>query len=151
MTPAKQKRTAAHAKRPSLSRQANAAYNNYLKSMITLIGSNDVTYNTTLTKLGKQLFGPIFLGAVAHDKQPTTTAGRYAIVNLDTSGMSGSHWVALADNIVYDSFGRLLDFDGYLETEKDAEQAISENNCGQRCLAWLCVFHTLGREAALTI
>ena len=73
----------------------------------------------------------------------------YAIVNLDKHDMPGSHWVAMADSMVYDSFGRDV---GLGETtERDVEQGRREDNCGQRCVAFLCVYHAYGPEIAYFI
>jgi hypothetical protein len=130
---------------------ANKEYRDYLKSIIYIIGSDDVTYNTKLNTIGRYLFGSLFMGVFARDKKPSNTSNRYCIVNLDTTGMPGSHWVAIADNIVYDSFGRNLGFKGYDMPDPDAEQLVRQNDCGQRSLAWLCVYHTLGRRAAMKI
>lgn len=130
---------------------ANKEYDLYLKNIIYIIGSNDVTYNNTLDKLCHYLFGKLFMGVFAHDKKPRNTTNQYCIVNLDKTGMPGSHWVAIADNIVYDSFGRKLDFNGYDMPDPDSEQLIRENDCGQRSIAWLCVYHALGRQAAMKI
>ena len=81
------------------------------------------------------------------------------IVNLDVRESSGSHWIAIAqasdkasDNlIVYDSFGRSVVDGDVIHTESDPEQALVETNCGQRCLAWLCVFQQFGSKAALMV
>lgn len=36
-------------------------------------------------------------------------------------------------------------------TEDDREQEYDENNCGQRCIAWLCVWNSIGDKTALSI
>ena len=78
----------------------------------------------------------------------------YMIVNLDSKGQPGSHWVAVAGRLLYDSFGRksiLGESNGLQDVERDAEQRNAEDNCGQRCLAWLGVYRVLGPEIAYTI
>ena len=87
-------------------------------------------------------------------------------IELDNSIEPGSHWVALAklnknESIIYDSFGRgytqiipKLRYSGngrIINTDDDAEQTIYENNCGQRCLAWLLYLKHYGSDKAETI
>ena len=38
-----------------------------------------------------------------------------------------------------------------LFTEKDREQGYTENNCGQRCIAFLCVWYSTNDKIALSI
>ena len=88
----------------------------------------------------------------------------YAIINLDrsTDQGEGSHWIGVAHTsqglLVYDSFGKMHDTPPELlhlygkatVTNPDAEQSISETNCGARVLAWLMVVDLFGaKEAAL--
>ena len=92
----------------------------------------------------------------------------YCIVNVDKSDMPGSHWMAIAKDteggkgaILYDSFGRKnskiipsLQFSGnggIIDCDRDAEQKISEDNCGARSIAWLIMYDTFGRDASLLI
>jgi len=145
------KSKARRASRASENASANRAYNGYVQDITSIVGHDKVTYNTTLGRIGRVLFGRLFLGVVARDELPASTDKKYLICNLDNRDMPGSHWIAIADNIIYDSFGRDLGFDGYVQTEDDAEQHVREDNCGQRCLAWLCVYHSFGPIAAMQI
>ena len=71
--------------------------------------------------------------------------------------MPGSHWCAVVKDkkyyIIYDSFGRDIKLKQKINimTEDDAEQDINEQNCGQRCVAWLVVVAVKGIKIALTI
>ena len=74
--------------------------------------------------------------------------------------MGGSHWVAVCrakedeQATVYDSFGRthvLGNEKNLLDTDRDAEQKTIEDNCGQRCLAFIWVFLEYGSAMARTI
>ena len=81
--------------------------------------------------------------------------------------MAGTHWVALYTTpsriLAYDSFGRRvkslapsykkLPIRGrqLVDTEDDAEQHFIEENCGQRCLAWILTAQQKGAAAALAI
>ena len=126
------------------------------------MGSN-ITGEDELKSCGRKLFGTRFRGVFASDEIPRTFKSRQsAIVNLDPRSSGGSHWIAMVttvkDNIVYDSFGRDVLADqlacrgpGVRYTEDDAEQHIYENNCGQRCLAWLCVYYKHGLGDAMQI
>ena len=128
-----------------------------LKEIIKKIG-NDVTYEDELHSLAKSLLGKEFSGVFPVDKLKFPRHSKYAIVNLDTSDMSGSHWIGVVKEgknlLVYDSFGRpaikivpLLKGRGnLLDTELDAEQDESENNCGQRSLTSLFIHKYFGRR-----
>ena len=80
-----------------------------------------------------------------------------AIFNLDKRNQPGSHWCAVVKDkrhyIIYDSFGRTIPLKqkNNIMTDKDAEQDITEQNCGQRCIAWLVVVAVKGINTALTI
>jgi len=91
---------------------------------------------------------------------------RYAIVNLDRSTQAGSHWIALAYHnnkvYVYDSFGRQStkiipslwtsgNVSTIVDAQHDAEQDMSEQDCGQRSLAWLMFFDKWGASNAILI
>ena len=102
------------------------------------------TTESLLNHVGKQLFGRKFGGVFASNEKPR---GRYCIVNTMPRGTSGEHWLAIAPGLVYDSFGRQK----YGDYTGDAEQAIQQTNCGQRCLAWLLVYDELGADYAALI
>ena len=53
---------------------------------------------------------------------------KYGIYNTDEAP-PGTHWFAVYDGYVYDPFGD--------DQSKSAEQKDSEDNCGQRCVAYL--------------
>ena len=130
---------------------ADKHYEAFLKDVERVIGHSDVTFSTTLHDLCVYLFQHKFMGVFAKDRLPRQIKG-YAIANLDSSDEPGSHWVAIGDNVIYDSFGRSLKgFGSRVRTEEDAEQGMLESNCGQRCIAWLLVFDNFGIEEAKLI
>ena len=92
-------------------KKAERMYKNEMKKLKKIIG-NKVTYSNDLYKIGKSLFKNDFLGVYTCDRIPNhIKKNKMAIVNLDSSNESGSHWVAIAKNnkniiLVYDSFGR---------------------------------------------
>jgi NDP-sugar pyrophosphorylase family protein len=145
------------------------AYTNILKQVVEPLSGDKTTYLTELNGVGKKLFGVKYKGTFPSDKIPRLNdLSPYAILNLDKSTESGSHWVAIAkhpnknETLLYDSFarrgtkiipsltysgnGRIIDSD-----LKDREQEIVETNCGARCLAYLVVVEKYGWDAAKLI
>ncbi len=108
-----------------------------------------------------------YRGTWPADKCPELPEGSSVVLNLDSTGQPGTHWIALyaAPRLIlcYDSFGRRvkglarpfarLPLRGrdLVDAEEDAEQHIVEENCGQRCLAWLMTAQNKGPAAALGI
>ena len=130
-------------------------FQTYLDLIEKCIGHKNATFTSELERIGKTLFPQKFLGVFARDKKPPLSHNGYMIVNLDNSNEPGSHWIAIANDMFYDSFGRsarqLKFHEDFISTEDDPEQALHELNCGARCLAWLCVYHTAGPLIAYTI
>lgn len=122
-------------------------YEAYLKDVIKSLGHKNVTDNFELDKLGKKLFGAQFIGVFARDEMPRNHGDKLFIVNQSKRSSGGTHWLAISGDLVYDSFGRNLGF-GMKRTEKDAEQDVLEDNCGQRCMAWLCVAYVYKNKLA---
>lgn len=134
----------------TLKQKAEAAYATYLGDVTKIMGGSTALYSNRILEVGQILFGRRFKGVFPRDEYESVSKQKegFFIVNLDVSSLPGSHWVAIADGLLYDSFGRTnLGFN--LETtEDDAEQCKNEENCGHRCLAWLCVAYAMGSEAA---
>ena len=99
------------------------------------------TSEDEIERAGKALFGGRFNGAFAADER-FPEAG-YSIVNTETRQTGGAHWLAIANGLLYDSFGR--------DQSGDAEQHVVQKDCGQRCLAWLCVYDEFGPDFAATV
>jgi len=151
-----------------IKKQVENEYRLYLKKIQYMMASDDTTYLSQLEKVGKKLFSVQFKGVYPSDKIPKLNdLAPYCILNLDKSKEPGSHWIALCkvkdrnECLFYDSFGRShteimknLKFSGngrIKNTELDPEQKILEQNCGQRCLAFIKMFHDYGPEVALMI
>jgi hypothetical protein len=124
-------------------------YDESLRKIQDKIGNN-TTNNIQLDKVGKEMFKNKFGGVYSQDEIPKSKT-KYYIVNTDTSDKAGTHWVAVADKYIYDSFGRNTKQLGkyfkkheLIPTNKNIEQSILENNCGQRCLAYLNTFNKYG-------
>jgi hypothetical protein len=147
-----------------MEKKALRAYNFCLMKVKKQIGHGDTTMGRELEKVGKYYLGDDFVGIFPQDMVPNMKHGQYCIANVDTSDKGGSHWVAVKSNggrhiICYDSFGRkskkLLpilykQFD-VTDVDDDAEQAYREDNCGQRCLAFILVDYCLGEKYSMLI
>lgn len=131
-------------------------YNKVLVKIEKVIG-NGSTSDVQLMDLCLKLFGQRFKGIYSIDDTFELKHGEMGIFNLDKKNMPGSHWCAVVKDkkyyIIYDSFGRdiKLKQKNIINTEDDAEQDINEQNCGQRCVAWLVVVAVKGIKIALTI
>ena len=125
-------------------------YNSLLTDFEQKLGKG-VTTGDQLDKVGRAVFGSEWGGVFARDGEWRRRKG-YKIVNLDRKNQSGSHWVGVVGDMVYDSFGRTGILGPELrDTENDAEQRKQEDNCGQRCLAWLGTYKLCGPRIAWTI
>ena len=147
--------------------KAVTIYTQILRNIVERDMGNKTTYQDELDKCGRKFLGVHFKGVFASDLIPVLNGvKRYAIVNLDRSTETGSHWIGLAYNrdkiYVYDSFGRKStkiipslwksgNVSRVVDTQHDAEQQASELDCGQRCLAWLLFFDKWGASNALWI
>ena len=121
-------------------------YNNTLHHIENMMG-NMTTDTDELNYFGHLLLGDDFQGTFAKDENFNTHD--YCIVNTDTSDGVGKHWVAIGQNKLYDSFARVNDHIGDTEElhtagDSEPEQQVDEDNCGQRCLAWLVTIKTVG-------
>lgn len=143
-------------------------YKGLVHNVENMLGSKTTTFSSDLLRIGKSLLKGKFAGIFPSDKIPVLTEKvPYAIVNVDDSNESGSHWLAIARDssgkiIFYDSFGRpdkfiLPSLGGsgqrgeIVDTDMDREQKIKETNCGQRSLGWLLFFDKYGAKEALKI
>ncbi len=136
---------------------------------------NGVTNSQQLNEIGRIVLPGKFAGVFTQDMD-IDTSKPYSIYNLDVKGQPGSHWVATAIHpigsgrsirrgsgkpkvLVYDSFGRksnkilpiLSKKYDIKDTDYDAEQLESENNCGLNSMAWLMVCDVLGPHFASLI
>ena len=148
--------------KPISEKEIEKIYLDLLEHMESSLG-NDITFSNDLEKLGSQILGNKFKGVFASDKIPKLDKLKpYAILNLDNSRQPGSHWIAIAhlndsSAMIYDSFGRKSEkiipaalnvYNKVVDTQYDAEQHKSEDNCGQRSLAWLFLFDQYGPRSA---
>lgn len=149
---------------PNERKACEQVYRRYLSRITALLGNGSTTTSVLAGHLRRLVGSRNFGGVFARDEfdHKTLRPGQVAIVNTDTSksATGGTHWVGVGMSKteagllhVYDSFGRHdvlgLGFTRkWKDTEDDAEQAEKEGNCGQRSLAWCCIFVELGERAA---
>ncbi len=129
-------------------------YDRLLAHVYDIIGHKNSTTGLELQRAGRDLLGALFQGVFTSDDTTLPSSKQpVQIRNSDRNGQPGSHWVAFArakngDLIHYDSFGRK--WEGHasrgaidvptIDTDPDAEQRDEEENCGQRVLAWCCLY-----------
>lgn len=131
-------------------------YKRWLFLCEQILGSQS-TFGSDLERVGTSFFGHKFKGVFPSDRIPSLKRDQCCIVNLDPSGMPGSHWVALTSTLLYDSFGRpgseILSASNInqIDTDPDAEQNDDEDNCGARSMAFLCCYYLFGPSEAIKI
>lgn len=142
--------------------EAERRYHAFLNAITKDLKRSGIA-QSVLMKYGKKHFGDKFLGVFGRDMIPdlgSVRPGQCCIVNNEPSHMGGEHWVALGKCqdgkwLEYDSFGRKdflrLGEGKSRDTERDAEQKDSEENCGNRSLAWCAVFVKYGEKMAQKI
>ncbi len=149
--------------------KAEKIFLSFYKQIVNLMGDKS-TGNKQLDMWGKKLFGDKYLGTFPQDKLPQKLMDKksyFSIINVDTTGLPGTHWVAVAGLpnsnkiMVYDSFGRatkkLLPVIAkqakkkIIDTDYDAEQKKIQKSCGQYSLAWLMFFDKHGAKNAKLI
>lgn len=143
-------------------------FNKTKNSLIRKLG-NEPLSDTTINKVGKEMFG-IKWGGVGSQSMPIPkTKDRYYVVNTAHNDKSkGIHWTALyisksGKPYIYDSFARNTNklmfvleknIRGGTKKEpvginKELDQHSGSNVCGHISLAWLNVVDNLGiREAS---
>lgn len=144
---------------------ADNLYKYILKNIVKTLLGTGTTYSNDLERVGEQMLGRKFGGVYASDvKLNLSDNSPYAIINLDKSDEPGSHWIAVAKEnehlYCYDSFGRqtkhiipsLLKHGlKVITVDKDAEQRVEQNDCGQRSISFLLVFENFGSGVAKLI
>lgn len=102
---------------------------------------------------------PGFKGSFPFDVRPKLRNNESVILNLDKKNKPGSHWISIIKtnnkHYIYDSLGKYYKYSkpykNSIFVDRDREQKYSEDNCGQRALAWILTVHSEGIEKALKI
>lgn len=135
------------------------------KKLLKRIGHKKATTNHELHLIGRELFGKSWAGVHMQDsKIPNTPKKAYLIINVDTEGMSGSHWVAVHRTskntyYIFDTFGRkskkLLPIFTrgkiHIDSDHDQNQWGDSEICGTLSLAWLLCVKQFGIRNALKV
>ena len=142
------------------------AYHNKLKNEIIKQWGKHALSDIEVTEIGKNLLGSKYKGTFPIDKVPFTNTSKYFIINVDKSGMPGSHWIGVFQDTkknmyIYDSFARtskkLLKYlydkaklKGFkiIDTNKKADQFGKTQICGAISLSWLSTVEKYGIKTA---
>ena len=131
--------------------------------LIQDILGTSATDNIQLNKIGKYLFGNLFIGVFPSDeipedahrastvsrlcREPELKNDQMCIINTDNK--SGVHWIACYryrnKTFVYDSFNRDVKslskqwrtMHNWVNANKDRDQSYSSSLCGQISICWL--------------
>ena len=143
-------------------KEIEKVYKKTVKQIEKILKNNGITNSKQLTDVGRELFGKLYRGTFPVDKLPKLKHNECCIINLDTSGMIGSHWVSVYkyrdEYCIYDSFGRKtteilpsLKHLKHLDSDYDIEQQMIQQNCGQRSISWLYCCYLKNVRNALKI
>lgn len=116
-----------------------------------------ITDSEELDRHGKDLFGKDWLGVFAADEAPAghIAQGKMYIINNKARSSGGEHWMGCFGtrngNLLFDSFARSTEFPTRIpgtRTEDDKDQLQSQEDCGQRTMAFLVVCVAYGPKSA---
>ena len=137
-------------------------YNKNLMYIDDILNKSTVTNNLELHKLGKLLFGELFIGVYSADKFPKYIKNNQMfIINNKSSKSTGEHWIAFIKSsknkdrkpklYAYDSFSRdVHSLSPYFKNRKfinannNRDQSMVESDCGQRAISYLISFFKHG-------
>jgi hypothetical protein len=150
-------------------------FNKHKKTLLQQMGINS-TSDTQLNTVGNELFGKQYIGTFSQDSLPwkrvhsalKKNTNSFAIINTDTFGKAGVHWVALYFTpktvYIWDSYGRdskklLPIFIKQLKSRKykfkdsdpDADQSKKSQICGQISLGFMLTVQDLGITNAMKV
>jgi hypothetical protein len=152
-------------------KQIEKHFNKIVKKFHRELGHKGGTSNHELDRLGKKVFGKQWITTSTQMHLPIRKIRKmkrgYGIFNTDSHG-EGIHWVAVCVNndqfYIWDSFGRpskeiVADLTARLKNQRvryqandlDRNQKNAEEDCGQRCMAFLECCKTLGVQKAMKI
>ena len=136
-------------------------YNKNLMYIDDILRNSSSTTNIELNRLGKAIFGDLFLGVFTSNEFPKYIRdGQMFIINNKSSRSKtyGEHWISFIKSSKnkdhksrlygYDTFNRdihkLSPFfrnKRFINANTNRDQSFSELNCGERSLCWLVSFH----------
>ena len=137
-------------------------YNKNLMYIDDILNKSGETNNLELNKLGKLLFGELFIGVFSSDKFPKYIRNNEMfIINNKSSKSSGEHWIGFIKSsknkdrkprlYAYDSFSRdVHQLSPYFKNKKfinantNRDESYAESDCGQRAMSYLISFYKHG-------
>ncbi len=120
------------------------------------------TNNIELSRLGKGIFGELFLGVFSADKFPKYIRdGQMFIINNKSSKQQGQHWLSFIKSsknrdhkpklYAYDSFNRDIHKlspyfrnKRFINANSGRDESFAERDCGQRAMSWILSFNKHG-------
>lgn len=135
-------------------KQVQALFNFTLNEIYKDLGNLE-TDNFQLNDYCKDIGIDNFVGVFALDEIPQLKNNQNCIINLDTSNEPGSHWVALFKyrnkTYFFDSFNRKILPYTRVVIDKHMKQKNRYEDCGQRCIVFLCLVQVLGLHDTLKL
>ena len=137
-------------------------YNKNLMYIDDILNKSGTTNNVELNRLGKELFGELFLGVFSADKFPKYIRNNEMfIINNKSSKSKGEHWISFIKSsknkdrkprlYAYDSFSRdvhklshYFQNKRFINANTNRDQAFIESDCGQRAMTYLISFYKHG-------
>jgi|EP01046_Picozoa_sp_COSAG06_P046837 hypothetical protein len=142
------------------SENADKEFHENLRKVVDYMGDERTTMDE-LEQGGNHFLGSFLRGVYPMDEQPPPDGTHHAVIvnvaRTAVESMSKGHWIALLrhgeEEVIYDSFGRdPVDFAPSLAnletTERDAEQPLDVEWCGQACIATCMICKEHGLELA---
>ena len=139
-------------------------YEQSLIKVSDILKTVGTTNNFQLEKLGKMLFGDLFLGVFTADQFPKyIKKEQMFIINTDPKSKPGVHWVSFIKSkngklYGYDSFNRDLHslspyfkHKQFINANSDVDEVYVAKNCGQLSLTWLICAHKYGPDKVMNI
>ena len=133
-------------------------YNKNLMYIDDVLRNSSTTTNIELNRLGKAIFGDLFLGVFTSNEFPKYIKdGQMFIIKNKSSKSEGEHWSFIKSSKNKDHKSRLYGYDTFnrdihklspcfrnkrsINANTNRDQSFSELNCGERSLRWIVSFY----------
>ena len=126
-------------------------FNTSLIDIENILGTDEITTNVQLYRLGNILFGNRFKGVFTADAKFKLKNNEMCIINTDPSNKKGMHWFSIFKyknrKYFYDSFARdYKSLSPYFKNKKwfnvknNVDESFAGKDCGQLSMTFLVVF-----------
>ena len=137
-------------------------YNKNLMYIEDILKKSGTTNNVELNRLGKMLFGDLFIGVFSSNEFPKYIKNNQMfIINNTSSKTDGQHWLSFIKSSKskghkprlygYDSYNRdihklspYFKYKRFVNANSNRDESFVETDCGQRSVAWLLSFFKHG-------